>query len=45
MKDLDKEKIYDLYFNELYSMSQIMEFFKNKYSYAEIRTIIMQKIK
>ena len=41
----DMDELNDLYFNNMYSFSQIIEHFKNKYSYAEIKTAIMKKIR
>lgn len=36
----DKEKMYYLYFDRLFSITEIESFFNGKHSYNEIRTII-----
>lgn len=40
----DKQTILDLYFNKFYSYSQILEYFKGKYCYAEVKTFIKKHI-
>ncbi len=44
-KDKDLEKIYYLYFDRLFSMEEIEHYFKDKYTYNEIRDIIKDKYK
>ena len=44
MRDIDKEKIIDLYKDGM-SISQIMDFFNKKYIYADIKKIISANIK
>ena len=44
-KDKDIEKIYYLYFNRLFSIEEIVHFFKDKYTYNEIRSIIKERYK
>lgn len=39
----DKEKIYYLYFEKLFSIEEMEKHFKGKYSYNEIRNIIKDK--
>lgn len=41
----DVDELNDLYFNRKYSFSRILEHFNNKYSYAEVKTAIIKKIK
>ena len=41
----DKEKLYELYFERMFSYSQIIAYFGNRYSYAEIKSAIMKKLK
>lgn len=36
----DKDKILDLYFNAMYNQEKIQNYFKNKYTISQIRTII-----
>ena len=40
-----KKKIYDLYFVSMYSYRQLERYFKKKYSYAEIKSVIMEKLR
>lgn len=40
MTEKEKSKLYDLYFNEFYSIEQLVRHFKKKYTYLEIRTEI-----
>ena len=39
-KEKDKEKIYYLYFERLFSLEEIEVYFKGKYTYNELRTIV-----
>lgn len=39
-KEKDLEKIYYLYFERLFSIEEIEQYFKGKYSYNELRNII-----
>lgn len=39
-KEKDKEKIYYLYFDRLFSIAEIEAYFKGKYTYIELRDII-----
>lgn len=41
----DKEKLYDLYFEKMFSYTQLMAYFGNKYSYAEIKSAILKRLK
>lgn len=40
MTDQVEKKILDLYFNKMYSYSEIMVYFKNQYSYPQIKKVI-----
>ena len=40
MTDNDKKEIKILYFQEMKTYTQIMEHFNNKYSYAEIKSVL-----
>lgn len=42
-KNADKEKIYYLYFERLFSYEDIERFFKGKYTYKELKSIIKEK--
>lgn len=44
MRDEDKTVILDLYFDKCKSYSFILEYFNNKYSYAEVKKIINTQI-
>ena len=39
-KEKDKEKIYYLYFERLFSLEEMEVYFKGKYTYNELRTIV-----
>ena len=39
------EKIYELYFQKMFSISAIMDYFNKKYTYAEIKSTIHAEIK
>lgn len=41
----DIEEMCYLYFERMYSFEQIVEHFKGKYSYPQVRTILLNKIK
>lgn len=38
-----EKKILDLYFNQMYSYSEILIYFKNKYSYPQIKKVINKR--
>jgi hypothetical protein len=38
-----ENKILDLYFDKMFSYSEIMIYFKNKYSYPQIKSVINKK--
>lgn len=38
-----EQEILDLYFDKMYSYSEIMKHFKGKYSYAEIKKVINKR--
>ncbi len=38
-----EQKILDLYFDKMYSYSDIMKHFKGKYTYAEIKKVINKR--
>ena len=40
IKEKDKEKIYYLYFERLFSFSEMEDYFRGKYTYNELRDII-----
>lgn len=40
-----KQEILDLYFNKFYSFSRIEEHFKDKYTYAQIKSVIMNALR
>ena len=40
-----KQEVWDLYFNRLYSYAQLVEHFKDKLTYADIKRIINEKYK
>lgn len=40
MTEQEKKELYKLYFNNFYSISELVEYFKNKYTYLEIKTAI-----
>lgn len=40
MTEQEKSKLYDLYFNKFYSIEQLVDNFKKKYTHLEIRTEI-----
>lgn len=44
-KKSDITTIVELYFDRMYNYSQIIAHFKNKYSYAEIKQIILNHLK
>lgn len=39
----DKKEIYDLYFNRCYSYEELEKHFKGKYTYTQLKTIIMER--
>lgn len=41
----EKKKMFDLYFNKMYSMEQIYDYFDHEYSYATLITIRREMIK
>jgi hypothetical protein len=41
----DKDKIIYLYFQRMQSYSEILTYFKHKYSYAEVKKVISEHIK
>lgn len=41
----DKEKIYFLYFERLYSYDEIIKVFHNKYTHSQLRSIILERYK
>lgn len=43
MTEQVEKRILQLYFDEMYSYSEIMIYFKNKYSYPQIKTVINKK--
>lgn len=45
VKEEHKNEIINLYFNKMYSYSRLIEYFKNKYTYAEIKSVIMKYLK
>ena len=45
MKEEDKKKVWELYFDKMYSYSQIMDYFKGKYVYADIKKAINSRYK
>lgn len=42
-KDKDIDKIHRLFFDRLFSIEEIVHFFRDKYTYNEIRGIIREK--
>lgn len=40
MTEQEKKELYKLYFNNFYSISELVEHFKNKYTYLEVKTAI-----
>ena len=38
-----EKKILDLYFDKMYSYSEIMAYFKNKYTYPQIKKVINKR--
>lgn len=38
-----EQKILDLYFDKMYSYSEIMKHFKGKYTYAEVKKVINKR--
>jgi hypothetical protein len=45
VKEEHKNEIINLYFNKRYSYSRLIEHFENKYTYAEIKSVIMKYLK
>ena len=45
VKEEDKKKVWELYFDKKYSYSQIMDYFKGKYVYADIKKAINSRYK
>ena len=43
-ESIEKE-IIRLYFQEMFSYSQLMAYFKNKYTYAELKKVITKHIR
>lgn len=43
MTDEVEKKILDLYFNEMYSYTDIIAYFKNKYTYPQIKKVINKR--
>ena len=43
-ESVEKEVI-KLYFEEMYNYSKLISYFKNKYTYAELKKVIMNHIK
>ena len=41
----DKEKIYYLYWKKLCSIEEIEQYFKGKYTYREVKSIIKERYK
>lgn len=41
----DKKEIWDLYFNKFYSYDELEFRFKGKYSYAQLKDIIRERIR
>lgn len=44
-KEKDKENIKFFYFEKLFSISELEQYFRGKYSYNELRTIVRQMYK
>lgn len=41
----EKKKIWSLYFYKLYSYDDLIKYFKGKYTYAQLKSIIFEKIR
>mgnify|MGYP003300013094 CR=1 FL=1 len=44
MDEKTKKEIFRLYFDEMYSYEDLVEHFKSKYTYAELKSLIMKYI-
>ena len=44
-KHQDRDKIYYLYFERLFSIEELQQYFKNKYTYHELRDIVRNMYK
>lgn len=45
VQDKHKKEIIHLYFNEMYTFEMLLERFKNIYTYAELKSFIINYIK
>lgn len=41
----EKEKIWDLYFNEMFTYDALIAYFNEKYTYSQLKSIILERLK
>lgn len=41
----EKEKIWNLYFNEMFTYDALIDYFKGKYTYSRLKSIILERLK
>ena len=41
----EKEEIWNLYFNKMFSYDTLIAYFKGKYTYSQLKSIILERLK
>ena len=45
MEEKIKKEIWNLYFNKMYSYEEIIAYYNNKFTYAELKKVIKERFK